>query len=266
MDLFLIANRESRINKWGICMKTEPVAQNLQKKFDFAPPQPRPFLANLPAKIDTYEEGVARFFRWRTGLDYYLTMDQIVDFVVNTGSEKVIDLLTDTAAFALRLAARKAFAGRIYSFDNNVTLLERAKQRAAHLRLQQFIEFRHFQESRIPVTDDYGELAVSIFDLHRHHAEQYLSEALRILAPDGHLMLAELLTPKSVRNSFCWLFKNLHLRYVQRNPTEARSIYYDREEILALLFKTGFRQVILQGLNVPASRHAGVFSLIVATK
>ena len=92
-------------------MKTEPPAQKSQKKFDFSPPQQRPFLANLPARIDTYEEGVARFFRWRTGLDYYLTIDQIVDFVVNTGRVKVMDLLTDTATFALRLAARKAFSG-----------------------------------------------------------------------------------------------------------------------------------------------------------
>src|SRR5512138_3244835 len=104
-------------------MKTETPAQNYQKKFNFSPPQPRPFLANLPAKIDTYEEGVARFFQWRTGLDYYLTLDQVVDFVVNTGRLRVIDLLADTATFALRLAGRKAFAGRIYSFDNNVTLL-----------------------------------------------------------------------------------------------------------------------------------------------
>jgi ubiquinone/menaquinone biosynthesis C-methylase UbiE len=247
-------------------VKSEPAAQNLQKKFDFVPPNQRPFLANHPGKIDTYEEGVARFFRWRTGLDYYLTIDQIVDFVVHTGRVKVLDLLTDTATFSLRLAARKAFVGRIYSFDNNVTLLERAKQRAAHLNLQQFIEFKHFQESRIPVADGYGELAVSIFDLHRHHAGQYLSEALRALSPNGHLVLAELLIPKSVRNSFYGRLKNIHLRYVQKNPMEARAVYYDQEEIIELFFKAGFRQVIIQGLNVPASRNSGVFSLIAATK
>ncbi|MBN1568473.1 MAG: methyltransferase domain-containing protein [Acidobacteria bacterium] len=247
-------------------MKTESLAQNVQKKFDFPPPNQRPFLSTLPAKIDSYEEGVARYFQWRTGLDYYLTIDQIVDFVVNTGRVKVLDLLTDTATFTLRLAARKAFVGRIYSFDNNITLLERAKQRAVHLSLQQFIEFKHFQESRIPVADGYGELAVSIFDLHRHHAEPYLAEAIRILSPNGHLVLAELLIPKAVKNSLRWLLKNLHLKYVQKNPTEARAIYYDQEEIIALLFKSGFRQVIIQGLHVPASRHSGVFSLIAATK
>ena len=223
-------------------------------------------MANLPARIDTYEEGVARFFQWRTGLDYYLSIDQVVDFVVNTGRVKVIDLLTDTATFALRLAARKSFAGRIHSFDNNITLLERAKQRAAHLNLQQFIEFRHVQESRVPIADGYGELAVSIFDLHRHHAEQYLTEALRILTPNGYLVLAELLIPKSVRNSVYWLMRNMHLRYVQKNPTEAQARYFDQDEIIDLLFKIGFRQVIIQGLNVPASRHSGVFSLIAATK
>lgn len=247
-------------------MKTENPAQNLQKKFNFSPPQPRPFLANLPARIDMYEEGVARFFRWKTGLDYYLTVDQIVDFVINTGRIRVVDLLTDTATFALRLAGRKAFRGRIYSFDNNITLLERAKQRAVQLNLHQSIEFKHFQEPKLPVADAYGETAVSIFDLHRHPAEPYLAEILRILSPDGHLILAEFLEPKAAGTALPRFFRKMHLRYVQKNPVEARAVYYDREEIIGLLFKAGFRQVIVQELGAPASRMAGVFSLIAATK
>jgi ubiquinone/menaquinone biosynthesis C-methylase UbiE len=247
-------------------VKTEHPAGNLQKKFDFSPPHQRPFMANLPATIDTHEERVARFFRWRTGLDYYLTIDQVVDFAVNTGRVKVIDLLTDTAALALRLAARKAFAGRIYSFDTNVTLLERAKQRAVHLSLQQFIEFRHLKEPQFPVADGFGELAVSFFDLHRHPAKHYLAEILRILVPDGHLILAELLAPKPAQRSLPWLMKKMHLRYVQKNQAEAGAVYYDQEELIQLLFETGFRQVIIQGLNAPESRYAGVFSLVAATK
>jgi ubiquinone/menaquinone biosynthesis C-methylase UbiE len=247
-------------------VKTETPAQKYQKKFNFSAPQPRPFLANLPARIDTYEEGVARFFQWRTGLDYYLAIDQIVDFVVDTRRVKVIDLLADTACFALRLAGRKAFPGRICSFDSNITLLERAKQRAGHLNLQQSIDFRHFQEPRYPVPDSYGDLAVSIFDLHRHHAEQYLTEILRVLVPDGYLILAELLEPKSRVLSMPRLWRRFHLQFVQKNPTEARAIYYDRDEIVELLFHVGFRQVIIQGLNVPSKPHAGEFSLVAATK
>jgi ubiquinone/menaquinone biosynthesis C-methylase UbiE len=247
-------------------VKTQNPGPNAQKKFNFSPPQPRPFLSSLPAKIDTYEEGVARFFRWKTGLDYYQTIDQIVDFVVSTRRTKVIDLLTDTATFALRLAGLKAFPGRIYSFDNNVTLLERAKQRAAHLNLQPCIEFRNFQEPTLPIPDGYGELAVSIFDLHRHSAEQYLTEALRILIPDGHLILAEWLEPKSARRSLPGIWKKMHLQYIQRNPAEAHAVYHDREEIIELLFEVGFRQIIVQGLSTPASANSGVFSLVAATK
>ena len=246
--------------------KTEPPVQSIQKKFDFSSPCPRPFLANLPARIDTYEEGVAQFFRWRTGLDYYLAMDQIVDFVVGAGRIRVLDLLTDTAAFALRLAGRKAFVGRIYSFDTNVTLLECAKQRAAHLNLQRTIEFRQFQEPHFPVPDGYCDLAFSFFDLHRHPAEQYMVEAMRILAPDGHFIIAEMLEPKSGRMAWSSIIKNLHLRYIQKNPAEARAIYYDREELIQLLYGAGFRQIIIQGLSVPASLNSGVFSLITATK
>jgi ubiquinone/menaquinone biosynthesis C-methylase UbiE len=247
-------------------VKTETPAQKHQQKFNFSPPQPRPFLANLPARIDTYEEGVARYFQWRTGLDYYLTIDQIVDFVVNTGRVKVIDLLADTATFALRLAGRKAFPGRIYSFDSNVTLLERAKQRAAHLNLQQAVEFRNFQEPRFPVPDGHGDLAVSIFDLHRHSAEQYLTEAMRILVPDGYLIVAEILEPKSKGIAWQRIWRKLHLQFVQKKPAEAHALYYDREDIIELFFRAGFRQVIIQGLSIPATPHSGVFSLIAATK
>jgi ubiquinone/menaquinone biosynthesis C-methylase UbiE len=246
--------------------KTAPPVENIQKRFDFSAPRPRPFLSNLPARIDTYEEGVVQFFRWRTGLDYYLTMDQIVDFVIGTGRLKVVDLLTDTAAFALKLAGRKAFLGRISSFDTNVTLLERAKQRATHLNLHRTVEFKHFQEPRFPVPDSYCDLAFSFFDLHRHSAEQYLAEVLRIMAADGHLIIAEILEPKSARNTLSSIWRKLHLRYIQKNPVEARAMYYDREEIITLLFKAGFRQIIVQGLNIPASPHSGVFSLIAATK
>jgi ubiquinone/menaquinone biosynthesis C-methylase UbiE len=247
-------------------VKSEDYPAGEQKKLDFSPPRPRPFLTNLGARIDAYEEGVARFFQWRTGLDYYATIDQIVDFVVNTRRIRVIDLLTDTGAFTLRLAGRKAFIGRIYSFDSNITLIERARQRAQHLNIQQVIEFRQAEEGRLPVADGFAELAVSIFNFHRHPPEQFLAEVVRVLTPEGHLVLAEMLEPKSMRNRLDWAWKKLHLRYVQKNPEEAEGVYYDREEIIQLIFRAGFRQVVIQGLKNPSSEHQGVFSLIAATK
>ncbi|MDI9612628.1 MAG: methyltransferase domain-containing protein [Acidobacteriota bacterium] len=247
-------------------MKNQAPAGEKQKKFDFSPSRPRPLLSGLPGRIDSYEEGVAHYFRWRTGLDYYHALDQVVDFVVQTGRIRVIDLLTDTAAFSLRLAGRKSFHGRIYSFDTNITLLERAKQRAAHLGLEQIVEFRHFQEPRFPVPDGHAELAVSVFDLHRHPLERYFGEAMRILAREGHLILAEYLEPKGARTSLAGLWRRAHLRFVQKNPVEARAVYPDREELIGLLFRSGFRQVIVQELCAPRSRHSGAFSIIAATK
>jgi len=247
-------------------VKSEKPGASVQQKFDFSPPHPRPFLTNLPARIDSYEEGMARFFQWRTGLDYYASIDQIVNFVVNTRRLKVVDLLTDTGTFVLRLIAQKRFVGRVYSFDPNITLLERAKQRARYLNIEQAVDFQHSQPTRLPIADGFAEVAVSIFDFHRHAAEQFLAEAARILAPEGHLVLAEVLEPKSTLNRWIWSCKKLHLKYVQKNPAEALGSYYDREEIIGLLFAAGFRQVIIQGLASPRSPHSGVFSLVAATK
>ena len=247
-------------------MKTEKIGASLQKKFDFSPPRPRPFLAGLPAKIDTYEEGVARLFQWRTGLDYYATIDQVVDFIVNTHRARVVDLLTDTGTLALRLAGRKAFAGRIYSFDSNITLLERARQRARLLNLGQAVEFKQFEEQGWPLADGFAEIAVSMFDFHRHQARHFIQEAFRILASGGHFLLGEVIEPRSFRNRMVWNYKRLHLRLIQGNPAEAQGVYYDKEEMIQLLFAAGFRQVVIQGLRIPSSAHQGVFSLIAATK
>jgi len=247
-------------------VRTDQPATGAQRKFDFSPPRPRPFLSNLPARIDSYEEGVARFFQWRTGLDYYATIDQVVDFVINTRRLKVADLLTDTGTFALRLAGRKAFAGRLHSFDTNITLIERSRQRARHMNLDHCTEFREFRPPAVPLTDGSVEVAVSIFDFHRQSAEAYLHESARILAPEGHLIMGEVLEPDTRGARWRWFWKKLHLRYVQKKPSEAQGLYYDREEMIRKLFAAGFRQVIVQGLRVPSSRHDGVFSLIAATK
>ncbi len=247
-------------------MKTDKTAAGQQKKFDFSPPRARPFLGGLPARVDSYEEGISRYFHWRTGLDYYATVEQVVDFVINTRRVRIVDMLTDTGTFALRLAGRKGFVGKVYSFDANITLLERAKQRAHHLNLDHSLEFKQTEPGRCPVPDGFGEIAVSIFDFHRHDAPQFLAEAARILAPEGHLILAEVLEPGSFRNRCVWGLRKLQLRYLQKNPTEADGTYYDQEEALKLLFSAGFRQVIIQGLKARRSPDSGVFSLIAATK
>ena len=247
-------------------MKTDKAADKIQTKFDFTAPRPRAFLASLPAKIDTYEEGVARLFQWRTGLDYYATIDQIVDFIVNTRRTKIVDFLSDTATLALRLAGRKAFFGKIRSFDSNVTLLERARQRARHLNLGQVVEFEQFDGRGWPLPDGFAEIAVSIFDFHRQEAQHFLTEAFRILARDGYLLLAELIEPPTFRNRLAMGWQKLHLRLIQRNSAEAQGVYYDQEEIIRMIFDAGFRQVVIQGLKVPSSLHQGVFSLVAATK
>lgn len=247
-------------------MKTEKGGTQAQKKFDFTQPLPRPFLSSLPGKIDSYEEGVARFFQWRTGLDYYATIDQIVDFILNTRRERIVDLLGDTATFSLRLAGRKAFAGKIHCFDSNVTLLERARQRARQLNLSQTIEFGASNAGGWPVGDGFAQIAVSVFDFHRHKAEPFLRETYRMLAPEGYLVIGEVIESKGFRNQMARAWRQFHLRCIQRNSVEAQGVYYDREEMIALLFQAGFRQVVMQGLRSCSAPHQGVFHLIAATK
>jgi ubiquinone/menaquinone biosynthesis C-methylase UbiE len=193
-------------------------------------------------------------------------VEQLVDFVVNTKRMKVVDLLTDTGTFALRLAARKGFPGRVYSYDSNITLLERARQRARHLNVDQALDFKESESSRWPIPDGFAEVAVSMFDFHRHDPEQFLAEAARIVMPEGHLVIAEMLEPKTWRNRCRWFLKKLQLKYMKKNPAEAEGAFYDHDEVVQLLFAAGFRQVIIQELKTRHSPHQGIFSLIAATK
>jgi ubiquinone/menaquinone biosynthesis C-methylase UbiE len=245
-------------------VKTEN-PEKAQKEIELIPPRPRSFISSLPTRIEEYEEGVARFFQLKTGLDYYNTIDYVVDFIMGTGRTKIVDLLTDTAVFALRMAERKAFNGRVYSFDSNITLLERAKQRALQMNLKKNLEFRQcINENRLPLSDCFAEVAVSIFDLQRHRLDQYFAEIIRILEPEGLFLIAVQTEPKAaVPVRLCrWV----RLKYIHKNPTEADTVYPDREELIQSLFGAGFRQVIIQEMNSPTPTQPGVFNLTAATK
>ena len=248
--------------QYAVSVKTE---NDEQEEFNFPLPSPRPLIACIPARINEYEEEVARFFHWKTGLDYYQVIDHVIDFVISSGLKKIADLLTDTAVFALRLAERKAFTGRVYSFESNITLLERAKQMAEQMKLQKTIEFKHvFHETRLLLPDYSAEAAVSIFDLHRHTLRQYLAEILRILEPKGLFIIAVLTEPKAPISIKLWRWA--HLKYIKKNPTEADTVYPDREELIKSLLCAGFRQVIVQEMTERTTMRPGVFSLITATK
>ena len=253
-----------RKDQYPVIVKMEK-SEKTQKELDFTPPRPRSFISVLPARIDEYEDGVAHFFHLKTGLDYLQAIEQVVDFVAGTGRTKVVDLLTDTAKFALGLAKRKGFSGRVYSFDSDITLLERAKLHANQLKVQQSIEFKQcFHESKLPLPDDFADAAVSIFDLHRHALKQYCLEIMRILEPNGLFVVAVLTEPNASVPLRFW--RRVRLKYIHKNPTEADTVYPDREELIKSLLGAGFRQVIVQEINAPTTMRPGVFNIIAATK
>jgi len=253
-----------REDRYPVCVKMEN-PENVQKEFDLASSRPRSFISNIPTRIDEYEESIARLFHLKTGLDYNHAIDHIIDFVTNTGRTKIVDLLTDTAAFALRIADRKAFKGHIHSFDSNITLLERAKQRAVQLNLQKTVEFKQcFHESKLPLPDSFADAAVSVFDLQRRPLNQYFTEILRILQPAGLFIVAVLTEAKTAAPIRFWQW--VCLKYIYKNSAEAETVYPDRENLIQSLFGAGFRQVIIQEMNTSTTMRPGVFSLIAATK
>jgi len=245
-------------------MKLE-ASETPKKGFDFTPPRPRPLIDVVSTRIDEYDDSVARLFHWKTGLDYGSAMNHVIDFVISDGRKKIVDLITDTAVFVLSIAKHEAFKGNVYSFDSNITLLERAKQRAAQSEKYCKIEFKQLiNEGRLPLEDCFAEIAVSFFDLHRHQLNQYLAEIIRILEPGGLFIIAALTEPKTGAALRFWRWANL--KYIKKNPTAADTVYPDREHLIQSLFGAGFRQVVIQEMTSPTKMRPGVFSLFAATK
>jgi ubiquinone/menaquinone biosynthesis C-methylase UbiE/biotin operon repressor len=137
----------------------------------------------------------------------------------------IADLGTGEGAFALLLAQR---AQRVIAVDSSARMLEVGREQAARNGVQN-IEFRLGDMEEIPIAD--GKVELVFFSQSLHHAlhpARALSEAARILAPGGRIVVLDL-----ARHRF----------------EEAREIYADEwlgfseAELEQMLAAAGFAEV-----------------------
>jgi ubiquinone/menaquinone biosynthesis C-methylase UbiE/biotin operon repressor len=148
----------------------------------------------------------------------------------------IADLGTGEGAFALLLAQR---ARRVIAVDSSANMIEVGRDRA-HRNGIQNVEFRLGDMEELPIAD--AEVDLVFFSQSLHHAlhpERALTEAARILVPDGRVVILDL-----ARHRF----------------EEARELYADEwlgfseaelEEMLAKAGFTGVETSIVDKENEP---------------
>jgi ubiquinone/menaquinone biosynthesis C-methylase UbiE len=111
---------------------------------------------------------------------------------VHAAPRRVLDVGCGTGFLLRRLAARCPQATELAGIDAAPSMIEAAEQAADDERLR----FTAGAAERLPYPDDSFDLVVSTtsFD---HWADQQagLRECARVLAPGGHLMLADVFSP-----------------------------------------------------------------------
>jgi ArsR family transcriptional regulator len=137
----------------------------------------------------------------------------------------IADLGAGEGAFALLLAQR---ARKVIAIDNSAKMIEVGREQAKKNGVKN-IEFRLGDMEEVPIKA--GAVDLVFFSQSLHHAlhpERAVSEAWRILAPGGRVVILDL---------------------IQHRFEEARELYADEwlgfseAELEALLEKTGFRNV-----------------------
>jgi ubiquinone/menaquinone biosynthesis C-methylase UbiE len=172
---------------------------------------------------------------------------------------KVIDLGCGTGEFTLRAAEKGA---TVKGIDVNSQMLEIAQNRARDLRLTQNVQFRELGVAELGAeqseTYDAVMSGLCFSELTEDELVYAIGEAARILKPGGLLLVADLVTPKSIANRILNRVARLPLGIVaylfaQTSPSRLKDLPERIEE-------AGFRVN-----SVRSSRMAGLIELV-ATK
>ena len=119
--------------------------------------------------------------------------------------------------------------------------------------LQQCVEFRHFQEPRLPLPDGYGELAVSIFDLHRHPAEQYLTEAETLKQYAKERKLAPEIANSAQKLLYKFFENQIYGRMENATSHRMQKVYYKAGEYLKNVYNNKYNAGEKEGKLFPMS-------------
>ncbi len=223
---------------------------------------PSPLMTTV---LHEFEQKLAGEFERRTGLDYKATIAEAIAVAEPEPGMKVLDVATGSGIIARQLISHVGEKGQIICIDATPELVERARLAAQSAGQGRRLEWQVAPAEKLPFEAGKFDLITCTMAFPKLQAQQFLSEAHRVLKTGGRLLLATELAPKTSFGDFQLKLRRNWFQFIARKPAEASARFYSSEEISALLNAAGFRQSIIRVLP-PKSRHATIFSLIKAVK
>lgn len=222
---------------------------------------------NFPANI--WRSGAeiqgARDFRRRTGLDYEAMVEHLVATSEVQPGNRALDVETGTGFIARQLAIRIGSMGRVIGVDESPMQVEQARLGSQSAGLTMRANWKTASADRLPFEAEEFDIVTCGAVFHRLPTNEFLSEAHRVLKHSGRLIIAdEIKSPAGVMAA--WLAaQRAYDRFILREPVNPNERFFVAEEIVKMLSRAGFSQIVIKGLQ-SRNRRGRAFSLIKAVK
>jgi len=174
---------------------------------------------------------------------------------------EVLDLATGTADVIIYLFQKSARVFRAVGIDLAERMLEIGQQKIREHQLDQVVELKVGDATRIPFPDNQFHVVTIAFGIRNvENVPQSLREMYRVLKPGGRALVLEFSLPRSpiVRNAYLFYFRNIlpriggwisgdHYAYQYLNKT-VESFPYG-ESFAQLMTEAGFSRVGYKSLT-----------------
>lgn len=222
---------------------------------------------HLPATVwrSGAEMQNARDFRRRAGLDYETMVSQLVETAEPRAGMQVLDVATGTGFVARQLALRVGATGHVFGVDESAEMVEQARLGAQTAGLTLRADWQDASSTQLPFESDEFDLVTCAVAFHRLPTDGFLAEAHRVLKTGGRLVIAdELKSPAGVLAVWLVALRGYD-RFIRREPAIPGERFFLAEEIVEMLTRAGFSQMVVKGLQA-RNRRGRAFSLIKAVK
>lgn len=222
-----------------------------------------------PTIIDTwlsqFEQKMSEDFERRTGLNYQTTIAQIIEAAEPFPGMRVLDVPTGTGIMARQFVGKVGQEGKIIGVDATREKVEEARLAAQSAKATLKTEWRVMTTSKLLFENNSFDVVTSFMALHRLEGEKYLAEIHRVLSPGGRLLIADELEPEISPSPLLKSARRTYYRFIARDSAEAEARFHSTEEMMRMLQKAGFTQIMFRALR-QRSKHDRVFTLVNAVK
>lgn len=154
-----------------------------------------------------------------------------LDAMTISGDEQVVDLGAGSGYYSIAIA-QKLDIGRIVCVDNSDKMLDVLRKRASWSNLDDRVEIREGNSSRIPVENGSSDLSLCTMLIHEiEDPREAISELFRVLRPGGKTVIVDF---------FSTPLKNTVMKFMHPKGAHGPMKIFDIQEVLE---EVGFHKI-----------------------